>query len=149
MLPFAIFASLCIWDAARAPEGRRPFQFEVNLSPGAMGLALTKTKHMTVVAVLFLLATLATGTGRLRVAFLITNLVGLTWELAQTTVVGHSARVADLGPNVVVAGACSLIVLSIRTRAERLARGGNAAMTEPPNNELQRTRPAQAMEPRR
>jgi len=118
-LPFAVFASLCIWDAGRAPLGRHGFELAMDVSPAAIALALTKTKHMTVVAVVFLLATLAVSLNRLGLAFALTNAVGLTWELAQTTVVGHSARVADLAPNVVVATGCGLILLLAREIARR------------------------------
>ena len=121
-LPLVVFASLCIWDAARAPRGRHPFELGTDVSPAALALALTKTKHMTVVAVVFLLALLAVGLGRLGLAFVLTNAVGLTWELAQTTVVGHSARVADLAPNLVVAGGCALMVHTVRAVVRRTRR---------------------------
>ena len=118
-LPFVVFASLCIWDAARAPLGRHPFELATDVSPAALALALTKTKHMTVVALVFLLALLAVGLDRPWLAFVLTNAVGLTWELAQTTVVGHSARVADLAPNVVVAGGGVAAVLAARAVLRR------------------------------
>jgi hypothetical protein len=38
-------------------------------------------------------------------------LVGVGWELAETTVVGHYARVADLAPNI-VSGAVSLAAIA-------------------------------------
>jgi hypothetical protein len=130
-LPFAVFASLCIWDAARAPLGRHRFELAMDVSPAAIALALTKAKHMTVVAVVFLLATLAVGLNRLGLAFALTNAVGLTWELAQTTVVGHSARVADLAPNVVVAGGCALMVLLVRIVVRRNRRFGGSGDGHP------------------
>lgn len=72
---------------------------------GAVGAS---TATAMVMVVVFSVAVLAVGSARLRMAFVLTMVVGLAWELAQTTVAGHSARVADLAPNV-VAGAASLL----------------------------------------
>lgn len=75
----------------------------------------TKVPHLVGVAVLVLLAIVAFGTRRLRWAFLATMLVGAGWELCQTTVVGHHARIADLGPNLVGALTAIGIVAAVRS----------------------------------
>jgi VanZ family protein len=47
------------------------------------------------------IAVLATGYSRIWLAAVLTFLVGVSWELVQTTVVGHNPRVVDLFPNLV------------------------------------------------
>ncbi|HXU30679.1 MAG TPA: hypothetical protein VN851_08900 [Thermoanaerobaculia bacterium] len=62
---------------------------------------MTKVPHLRSIAILFLLAVVAFGIRRLLVAFAVTMALGITWELAEATVVGHYARLADLAPNLV------------------------------------------------
>ena len=52
-------------------------------------------------AMLFVLAVLATGYSRMWLAVVLTFLVGVSWELVQTTVIGHNPRVVDIFPNLV------------------------------------------------
>jgi VanZ family protein len=70
--------------------------------------------HFKYISILFLLAVVATGTKRLSLALALTMLVGVAWELAQTTVIGHNARVADLAPNVVAGVGCFIVVWFLR-----------------------------------
>jgi VanZ family protein len=100
-LPFAYVVCSSVWVTSRAPRGRKPFTFDVDMSVEAMGRALTKVPHMTSSAIVFLIALLATGTRRIWLAVGLSLMVGLIWELAQTTVVGHNARLADLLPDMV------------------------------------------------
>lgn len=47
------------------------------------------------------------------------RLLGLTWELAQTTVVGHNARLADLAPNLTSGLVCLAAVAALRQILEK------------------------------
>ena len=97
-LPFLAVALLSIALAAWAPLGRKPFQLDWSLSAAALSLSIQKPQHILACAVLAPLAVLATGR-RLALAFALVVLVGGCWELVQTTVVGHAARLADLAPD--------------------------------------------------
>lgn len=101
MLPFTALALASIWAANRAPDGRRPPQMDFTVTLEAIANALTKMPHIASMAMLFVLAVLATGYSRIWLAAVLTFLVGVSWELVQTTVVGHNPRVVDLFPNVV------------------------------------------------
>ncbi|MBS4004217.1 MAG: VanZ family protein [Afipia sp.] len=67
----------------------------------AIANALTKVPHIASMAMLFVLAVLATGYSRIWLAVVLTFLVGVSWELVQTTVIGHNPRVVDIFPNLV------------------------------------------------
>lgn len=92
IVPFACLAVLSLWVAGRSPLGRRPFQFDWTISGSEVARVVTKVPHLRATAVLFLLATLAVGSNRLLLAFGLTMIVGVGWELAETTVVGHHAQ---------------------------------------------------------
>ncbi len=100
-LPFIAIALISIAFAAWAPMGRKPFQFEWDVSTPALLFSVQKVPHIAACAMLALLALLAAGRSRLFLAFALAVLVGAIWELAQTTVVGHTARLADLAPDTV------------------------------------------------
>jgi VanZ family protein len=74
---------------------------DFTVTPEAIANALTKVPHIASMAMLFVLAVLATGYSRVWLAAVLTFLVGVSWELVQTTVVGHNPRVVDLFPNLV------------------------------------------------
>ena len=101
ILPFVCLAVLSLWVAGRSPLGRKPFEFDWSTSGTELAQVVTKANHLISTAVFFLLATLAVGTNRLLLAFGLTMLVGLGWELAETTVVGHHARLIDLVPDLI------------------------------------------------
>jgi VanZ family protein len=101
VLPFTALALASIWAANRAPDGRQPPQMDFTVAPEAIANALTKVPHITSMAMLFVLAALATGYSRLWLAAVLTFLVGLSWELVQTTVIGHHPRIVDDFPNLV------------------------------------------------
>ena len=64
---------------------------------------MTKVPHLQSIAILFLLAVIALGVRRLGAAFAITMSIGVAWEIAEATVVGHHARLSDLAPDLVAA----------------------------------------------
>lgn len=101
ILPFTALALASIWAANRAPEGRRPPQMDFTVTYEAIANALTKVPHIASMALLFFLAVLATDYSRAWLAAVLTFLVGVSWELVQTTVIGHNPRVVDLFPNLV------------------------------------------------
>jgi hypothetical protein len=108
-VPFLAFGTASIWWAARAPQGRKPFTMAFDFSSDALLLALTKWPHMTSMAFLYLLALIATGLQRSVLAAVLVFGVGVGWELAQSTVIGHNARIADLLPNAAALTACVLV----------------------------------------
>ncbi len=75
-------------------------------------------------AMLFVLAVLATGYSRVWLAAVLTFLVGVSWELVQTTVIGHNPRIVDIFPNLVgIAVAWIIVAVSVflwRTARSRL-----------------------------
>ena len=109
-LPFVILAGASVWAALRAPAGRKPFSFDCDLSLGAINDGLANPRHMWASGVLLVAAVIATGLRRIPLAIGMTVLVGSAWEAAQTTVVGHYARLRDLLPDLVGALAAAVIV---------------------------------------
>src|SRR6266576_441851 len=101
ILPFVCLVILSLWVAGRSPLGRKPFHIDWSISVSELAEVVTKAPHLISTAVFFLLATLAVGTNRLLLAFGLTMLVGIGWELAETTVVGHHARLIDLVPDLI------------------------------------------------
>ncbi|KAB2722478.1 hypothetical protein F9K73_00340 [Brucella intermedia] len=124
LLPFTALALASIWAANRAPEGRRPPQIDFTVTPEAIANALTKVPHIASMAMLFVLAVLATGYSRVWLAAVLTFLVGVSWELVQTTVIGHNPRIVDIFPNLVgIAVAWIIVAVSVflwRTARSRL-----------------------------
>ena len=114
IVPFACLAVLSLWVAGSSPLGRKPFQFDWTISGSELAQVVTKANHLISTAVFLLLATLAVGTNRLLLAFGLTMLVGLGWELAETTVVGHHARLIDLVPDLI--GTLTGLVLVVLAR---------------------------------
>lgn len=125
VLPFTALALASIWAANRAPDGRRPPQMDFTVTPEAIANALTKMPHIASMAMLFVLAVLATGYSRIRLAAVLTFLVGVSWELVQTTVIGHNPRVVDIFPNL-VGIALAWIVVSVSVFLWRSARSRSA-----------------------
>lgn len=99
---------------------------DFTVTPEAIANAMTKMPHIASMAMLFFLAVLATGYSRIWLAAVLTFLVGVGWELVQTTVVGHNPRLVDLFPN--LAGiAVAWIVVSVSVFLWRSARSSFAA----------------------
>ena len=74
---------------------------DFTVTPEAIANALTKAPHIAAMAMLLVLAVFATGYSRIWLAAVLTFLVGVSWELVQTTVIGHNPRIAALFPNLV------------------------------------------------
>jgi len=98
-LPFAAAALFSIVMSAMAPDGRRAFHIDWSLSMDALEFSIVKAPHISACAVLALLAVMATGRRRWPLALLLTVAVGAAWEICQTTVIGHYARLSDLAPD--------------------------------------------------
>lgn len=113
-LPFWMLAFATVLIAYHAPYGRKPFEFDTRLSWEAIEFSLYKPLHILACAALMVLGVLAYKWKRWWLAALLTMLVGLSWEVAQTTVIGHYARLADLAPNFLGVVLGWLIVEGIR-----------------------------------
>lgn len=124
-LPFTALALASIWAANRAPDGRRSPQIDFTVTLEAIANALTKVPHIASMAMLFVLAVLATGYSRIWLAAVLTFLVGVSWELVQTTVIGHNPRVVDIFPNL-VGIAVAWVVVSASVFLWRSARSRSA-----------------------
>jgi hypothetical protein len=117
--PFVVAGALSIFVAGQASRGRHLFQMDFSLSREELVRSMTKVPHLRSIAILFLLAVIAFGVHRLLRAFAATMLVGAGWEIAEATVVGHHARLADLAPNLVAGVAVLLLVTAVRFVFER------------------------------
>ena len=124
-LPFVAVSVLSLWVAGRAPQGRKPFQIDLSLSAEDLALSMTKVPHLRSMAILFLLAAVAVGSRRLLLALCLTMLVGVGWELAEATVVGHHARLADLAPDLVAALSALVMTLGLRWMVTSLTKRGS------------------------
>ena len=113
-VPFVAASALSLWVAGQAPRGRRPFEIDLSLSSADLALSMTKVPHLKNMAILFLLAAVALGTRRLLLALGLTMLVGVGWELAEATVIGHHGRLADLAPD--LTGASSMLIVTAGVR---------------------------------
>lgn len=98
-LPFWMLAALTIMMAFRAPYGRRPPMFDFDMSWDAIVWAAQKPVHIAACALLMIFGVIAYRWKRWWLAASLTMLIGLLWEMAQTTVVGHTPRLADLVPD--------------------------------------------------
>lgn len=98
---------------------------DFTVTPEAIANALTKMPHIASMAMLFVLAVLATGYSRIWLAAVLTFLVGVSWELVQTTVIGHNPRVVDIFPNL-VGIAVAWVVVSASVFLWRSARSRSA-----------------------
>jgi hypothetical protein len=132
--PFVIFAILSLWIAQRAPKGRKPFSADLSLDRGDLIQSMTKVPHLVGGALFFLLAVVALGTRRLFRALLATMLLGIGWELGETTVIGHYARLTDLAPDLTGAVLALALVAAIRRFV-----GGRAALSSPIGDDAPRT----------
>jgi len=113
-IPLVTLAIISLWVAAGLSVQRRPFHFDYDLSSYALQSSLHKVEHFKATALVFMLAWLAFGNRRLSVAFVLTILIGLGWEIAESTAVGHTARLSDLAPDLVAAVTCLLVAMFVR-----------------------------------
>ena len=133
IVPFGLVAGLSLYGAGRAPNGRKPFQLDLSLSGHDLLRSMSKVPHLRSIAVILLLAALAFGTNHLFRAFVATTLIGVSWELLQTTVVGHHARLADLAPNLVSASATVLALFALRVGCHKLRASRQRKSSAAPN----------------
>lgn len=115
---------LSVWVAAGGTGPRKPFEWDLSISRESFAESLRKGPHYMSTALVFVVATLAVGLHRPLAAFALTMLVGVGWEVAETTAVRHHARTADLAPDLIAALACLVILLAVRAWRPR--------PTEPP-----------------
>ena len=131
-VPFVVCAAASIWQAGRAPAGRRSPRFDWTLDLAVATRALSKVPHMKWMVVLFLLALLAVGMARAGLAAVLTVAVGVGWEVAETTVVGHHAALVDLLPDLVALLAAWLVAAAVGAARSRTGRRGITAVPETP-----------------
>lgn len=103
-VPFAVISIASLWASAQTTQGYRDPVFDWDLSWPAIANALTKMPHVGSMFMIFLLAALAVGLGRLWLAALLTFAVGIGWELVQMPTIGNNPRLADLAPDLVGIG---------------------------------------------
>jgi hypothetical protein len=111
-VPFAVVSIASLWASARTTEGYRDPIFDWDISWPAIANALTKMPHISSMLMIFLLAALAVGAGRLWLAALLTLAVGIGWEVVQMPTIGNNPRLADLAPDLVGIGIGWMIVAS-------------------------------------
>ena len=100
-LPFALGASISIGLSFEAPLGRKPFLIDWDVSVASLEFSLVKEPHIGASALIGTLAVMAVRRSRWWLAVLLSVAVGAGWEIGQTTVIGHSARLADLLPDAI------------------------------------------------
>lgn len=121
-LPFLLAALYSVVMASLAPDGHGPFALDTRLDAEALAFSAIKASHISACLVLGLLAVLAAGVRRWPWALMATVAVGACWELAQTTIVGRSARLSDLLPDAVGAALGCLLGAGLLWWAERVDR---------------------------
>jgi hypothetical protein len=118
-LPFASLTAVGLWVAAGLPHSRKPFEVDLSLSSAAILESLGKWAHYKSTALHFVLAVVGAGVRRAGLAFWLTILVGVGWEVAETTAVRHHARLANLAPDLAAALTCLAFLLVLRAGAVR------------------------------
>ncbi|HEX6703983.1 MAG TPA: VanZ family protein [Albitalea sp.] len=114
-LPFTAAALFSLVMSARAPLGRHAYFFDWTLSWDALEYSIFKLPHIGSCALLAVLGVFAAGAARWSLSLRLTVLVGFGWELCQTTVIGHYARLTDLAPDTVGALiGCAIGVMLLR-----------------------------------
>lgn len=109
-VPFAVISIASLWASAQTTQGYRDPVFDWDISWPAIANALTKMPHVGSMFMIFLLAALAVGVGRVWLAALLTFVVGIGWEVVQMPTIGNNPRVADLVPDLVGIGIGWVIV---------------------------------------
>ena len=114
-VPFLILSAVSFCVAAGISAPRKSFYLDLDLSGPALIDSLGKAEHWKATALIFALAWLAFGNGRLLLALGLTMGVGLVWELLEATAVGHTGRLSDLAPDLLSA-LCSLALALLLRR---------------------------------
>lgn len=97
--PFWMLAFVTIILANRKPYGRKPAEFNFDISWDSIAYSTLKPIHILACAILMVLGVIAYKWKRWWVAAILTMLIGLSWEISQMTVAGHYARLTDLIPD--------------------------------------------------
>jgi hypothetical protein len=100
-------------------QPRKPFDFDWSINLASLELSLGKVKHYQSMALHFALAWMAVGMGSAPRAFWLTMVVGIGWEIAESTAIGHHARLADLLPDTLAAVVCLGLALSARVIVQK------------------------------
>ena len=115
------------------PNPRKPFVVNLDLSAAALAESIAKTRHYEATALFFVLGVVAVGPRKASVPFWLAMALGLAWELAEATGLRHTARVADLLPDLVAAAACVLALILGRrvweSGVRRVAGSGSSTQT--------------------
>jgi hypothetical protein len=118
-LPFVTMAIVSLWVAAGVPGPRRPFSVDLGITTDALAHSLGKLKHYESTSLFFLLGVVAVGWRRAAVPFLLAMGMGVAWELAEATALRHTARLADLAPDLAGAVGCVALCVLCRSLARR------------------------------
>lgn len=121
-LPFSAGVAISMWVAAGAARGHKPFALDLTLTRESLALSLGKVPHYASMTLIFVAAVIAVGVRRPLAALGLTMLVGVGWEIAEATALGHTSRAADLAPDALAALACFAILLAVRAALERRQR---------------------------
>lgn len=120
-VPFIVISTASLWASAQTTQGYRDPVFNWDISWPALANALTKMPHIGSMFMIFLLAALAVGVGRLWLAALLTLIVGIGWEVVQMPTIGNNPRLADLAPDLVGIG-IGWVIVALGTRLWRRLR---------------------------
>jgi hypothetical protein len=126
-MPFIVMAIISLCVAAGVGHPRKPLSYSLSLSPKDVAFSVAKIKHYECIALFFFLALLGVGARRAGVAFWISMAMGLAYELAETTAMGHTARLADLIPDFLAALASWAVCLLARRAAKSWRRSREGA----------------------
>ena len=118
-IPFGVMAVISLWVAAGLPHARKPFSVDLSVSPEALALSVAKLKHHESTAMFFALAVLAVGVRKPWVPFWLSLALGAAWELAESTARRHTARLADLAPDLLAAVGCVGMLFLLRSAFDR------------------------------
>ena len=117
-MPFTVMAVISFCVAAGVGHPRKPMSYDLSLSSESVAFSLAKVKHYECIALFFFLALLGVGPRRAGVAFWISMAMGLGYELAEMTALGHTCRLADLIPDLLAALASLAVCLLARRGAK-------------------------------
>ena len=114
-LPFLVLTVISLCVAAGWALPSKPFTFDTSMSWQSVGVSMQKTQHFKATTLIFLLAWLAMGRTRLLISFGLTLVICFAWECVEATAIGHTARLADLAPDLTAALLTSFFCLFLRS----------------------------------
>lgn len=130
-LPFLFLSALSIYVAFQAPHGRKPFSLSLDITPSTLAQVAIKPLHFRASAALCWLALLAVGASRVPLAVGLTLLVCFGIELAQATVVGHNARLADMLSYLIAASGAAILFVGAAALTKRVRERRTSAQSQP------------------